>query len=73
MAATSTNPTLTAAQRLAADASEIAHRVGVSASLVRKVLAGTRQNAKVTRAYQGLLAERANAVAEFQKGTEPCA
>ncbi len=63
------------AQPMPADASEIALRVGVSASLVRKVLGGTRKNEKIVKAYRALLNERAKAQQEFQaiqKGT-PCA
>lgn len=69
----------TAARPLHADASEVALRVGVSASLVRKVLAGTRRNDKVARAYLKLLKEREEAKNEFQgageiqKGTSLCA
>jgi hypothetical protein len=59
-------------QHLPQDAAEIALRVGVSASLVRKVLNGTRRNEKVTRAYKALLKERVKAQREFQKGTQPC-
>lgn len=68
-------PTKTAAEHQPMDAAEIALRVGVSASLVRKVLAGTRRNDKVVRAYNALLKERAKAQLKFQaiqKGTDQC-
>lgn len=48
------------------DAAEVAVRVGVSSSLVRKVLAGTRKNDKVLKAYRALLKERAKAQRRFQ-------
>ena len=52
--------------RLPSDAAEVALRVGVSTSLVRKVLRGTRTNEKVLKAYQLLLNERARAQQKFQ-------
>lgn len=58
-----------------ADASEVAIRVGVSASLVRKVAAGTRHNDIVLLAYQKLLNERLKAQVQFKadKKGQPCA
>ncbi|MDJ0363600.1 hypothetical protein QMK33_00430 [Hymenobacter sp. H14-R3] len=66
-------PTKADAEHQSMDAAEIALRVGVSASLVRKVLNGTRRNDKVVRAYNALLKERAKAQKQFQaiqKGTQ---
>lgn len=40
---------------------EVAIRVGVSTDYVRKVLGGTRRNAKVVAAYRTLVCERAKA------------
>jgi hypothetical protein len=62
----SENPSQDEAQRQHTDAAEVALRVGVSASLVRKVILGTRKNDKVSRAYQLLLKERAKAQQKFQ-------
>ncbi len=61
-----------------ADAVEIANRVGVSASLVRKVAGGIRKNDLVLKAYGKLLDERKRAQQKFQrantvKGQQPCA
>ena len=52
------------------DAAEVAFRVGVSTSFVRKVIngtrSGTRTSEKVLKAYQLLLKERAAAKRKFQ-------
>lgn len=49
---------------------EVAVRVGVSSDYVRKVLGGTRRNAKVVLAYHNLMTERANQQQAFQSKTE---
>jgi hypothetical protein len=72
MSTTPDTSTKTEAQRHAMDAAEIALRVGVSADFVRRVLRGKRRNDTVKQAYDALLAERAAAQAQFQKGTEQC-
>ncbi len=72
MSTTTDIPSKADAPHLSQDAAEIALRVGVSASLVRKVLSGKRRNDKVTRAYNALVVERTRAQQEFQKGTAQC-
>jgi DNA-binding LacI/PurR family transcriptional regulator len=56
----------TSTTRLPSDAAEVAARVGVSSSLVRKVINGSRTNEKVLKAYHLLLNERARAQQKFQ-------
>lgn len=63
---TSQIPAETGATRLRSDAAEVAARVGVSSSLVRKVINGSRTNEKVSKAYQLLLNERSRAQQKFQ-------
>ncbi|MBD2769736.1 hypothetical protein IC235_17740 [Hymenobacter sp. BT664] len=56
------------------DAAEVAFRVGVSTSFVRKVINGTRKGTRtsdrVMLAYQMLLTERAAAKRKFQPEVE---
>lgn len=49
---------------------EVAVRVGVSSDYVRKVLGGTRRNAKVVLAYRNLIVERASQQQAFQSKVE---